>query len=249
MSIVSLPPPTPPSEPPRQPPTRGRAGAPRPPTPPAVPNDAPAALPAKQAEPDSLQALALRALEGETEAFEALHARLHGWLVRLFRQRLGGVDAEQQAEDLTQRTWAGVWRAINERRYDPTRSAISTFVYAVAYNVWLQHLKQARSRSALTEALAREQAGSSMPPSLASFAPVSDDAGTAELLDLVRACLRGEVAAAGLSPDEVDVLRGISQNESDRALADRLGISPSTAHGRKKAALAKLRGYLTSRGV
>ena len=34
-----------------------------------------------------------------------------------------------------------VWKALREGQYDPERSAITTFVYAVANNAWLSHLR------------------------------------------------------------------------------------------------------------
>lgn len=81
----------------------------------------------------SLADLAAAAAQGNAAAFEALHKRLSGGLRKLFVERSGG--RSDVADDLIQRTWVGVWQALRSGRYDPARSAISTFVYAVGHNM------------------------------------------------------------------------------------------------------------------
>lgn len=180
----------------------------------------------------SLADLAADAARGNAAAFEALHKRLSGGLRRLFVERSGG--RSDVADDLVQRTWVGVWQALRSGRYDPARSAISTFVYAVGHNMWLQHL---RSRAA---------AGRAEVDSDHEAVFTGPDSDLAEVLEAIRACLRGE--AGGLTPDERVILRLSGSGSSDRDLAARLRVSPSTANARKRAAFDKLRRHLESLG-
>ena len=90
----------------------------------------------------SLADLCAAAVGGDRAAFEALHRRLGGGVRRLFLDRTSG--RADLAEELGQRTWVGVWQSISSGKYDPTRSAISTFVYAVASKVWLQYLRSSK---------------------------------------------------------------------------------------------------------
>ncbi|MBX3376722.1 MAG: sigma-70 family RNA polymerase sigma factor [Phycisphaeraceae bacterium] len=179
----------------------------------------------------SLADLAAAAAQGNAAAFEALHKRLSGGLRKLFVERSGG--RSDVADDLIQRTWVGVWQALRSGRYDPARSAISTFVYAVGHNMWLQHL---RSRAAGRSEVDTEHEAVFTGP----------DSDLAEVLEAIRACLRGE--AGGLTPDERVILRLSGTGSSDRDLAARLSVSPSTANARKRAAFDKLRRHLESLG-
>src|SRR5262249_62173172 len=94
-------------------------------------NDAPSPLVAELAE------LAAAAMSGNEAAFEQIHRRLSGGLIRFFLTRARG--RPSVAEELAQTTWVHLWRSLRERRYDPSRAAISSFVYAICHNVCLQH--------------------------------------------------------------------------------------------------------------
>jgi RNA polymerase sigma factor (sigma-70 family) len=179
----------------------------------------------------NLAQLAAAAAAGDRASFESLHRRLSGGLRKLFLERSG--NKADVADDLIQRTWVGVWQALSTGRYDPARSAISTFVYAVAHKMWLQHL---RARPGPRD------------PIPAEALPTLDEpaAELAEVLDAVRATLRGE--SGDLTADERAVLRLCGSGASDRDLAARLSISPSTANARKRAAFDKLRRHLASLG-
>lgn len=182
-------------------------------------------------ESQSLADLAAASASGNRQAFESLHRRLTGGLRKLFLQRSG--NKADIADDLIQRTWVGVWQALSSGRYDPTRSAISTFVYAVAHKMWLQHL---RARPPVQHEPELDSGVSHDQP----------DTELAEVLEAVRACLRGE--AGDLTPDERAILRLSGSGASDRDLAARLSVSPSTANARKRAAFDKLRRHLASLG-
>lgn len=163
---------------------------------------------------------------GDAGAFAATHARLNGWIKRLMLERSGRADV---ADDLTQRTWTAVWAAVTSGRYDERRAGLSTFVYAVAQNVWRQRAKED----------ARFQRNDRTPIECEPSADVV--LAEAELIDRMRRVLRDEQA---LTQQERWILRLIGSGVTDRTLAAELGVSPSTAHERKKAVLAKLRALL-----
>lgn len=176
---------------------------------------------------------------GDRAAFEAFHTRLGPWIKRHFLERSGGrVDL---AEDLSQKTWTGVWQAVASRRYDPERSALSTFVYAVAQNVWRQHIRRA-GRAGSTAEFDEQAQGAPRGEEIG----VDDEAALAETLEVLRRALRGDMP--GMTEADVQVLGLIARGMSDRDLAVALGVAPSTAHARKRATLDKLRGRLGPAG-
>jgi len=181
----------------------------------------------------SLAELASASAAGDREAFGALHRRLSGGLRKLFMDRSSG--RADVSDDLIQRTWTGVWQALSAGRYDPSRSAISTFVYAVAHKMWLQHL---RARGPIRE----------MPPveAVSTAEEPQADTDLAEVLEAIRACLRGQ--AGDLSEEDRAILRLSGMGASDRDLAARLGVSPSTANARKRAAFDRIRRHLAGLG-
>lgn len=170
---------------------------------------------------------------GDRAAFEAFHTRLGPWIKRHFLERSGG--RTELAEDLSQKTWTGVWQAVAARRYDPERSALSTFVYAVAQNVWRQHMRRVGRAGPTAEFDEQVQGGG-------DAGAVEDEAALAETLDVIRRALRGDMP--GMTEADVQVLGLIARGMSDRDLAVALGVAPSTAHARKRATLDKLRGRL-----
>jgi len=189
----------------------------------------------------SLQRLAIQAQRGEKPAFERLLRRLEPGLKRVLLRRTGGLG--ELADELAQRTWIAVWQALRDGRYDAERAAISTFVYAVAHKIWLQHLRRA---------------GDAPPPqggfdALLAAAPAGPDNPLAalqasELLDAVRACLHAAGTPFSLTADEHRIVFGLALGESERLLAQQLGVAASTIHARKQMAYAKLRRCLAAKG-
>jgi hypothetical protein len=80
----------------------------------------------------------------------------------------------------------------------------------------------------------------------------SDFARTAEAIELVRLTMRtgagDPVTGGGLTAREIEALRATGEDVTDRDLAQRLAVSPSTAHATRKAALAKLASVLRRAG-
>jgi RNA polymerase sigma factor (sigma-70 family) len=183
--------------------------------------------------PDDLSDLAARAARGDAAAFQRLHHRLNAGLRRLLSRRTH--DAAL-IDDLLQQTWTGVWEALSSGRYDPSRAAISTFVYAVASHTWLRYLRRVRPMESHEEDKA---------PDL--YPDTADEAELAESLDMLRKALDGRLP--DLTEQERWIIRLAAQGAGDRTIAERLRISPSTANQAKQAALGKLRRLLARKGL
>lgn len=194
----------------------------------------------------TLRDLSARAAAGDHGAFEQIHGRVGPGLRRLLLRRSAG--REDIVDDLCQKTWGSVWKALSEGKYDPERSAITTFVYAVANNAWMSHLRGfARDQGYVSGAPA--MLGGEHAESAECDAGLPDEVWAhAETIDCVRACLR-EGGPGGLSESERAIVRAIAAGESDRGLARRLCISSSTVNIRKHSGYAKIRAYLRSRGI
>jgi RNA polymerase sigma-70 factor (ECF subfamily) len=188
--------------------------------------------------PTTLQQLAQRAARGDEAAFELLHHRLVGGLVRYLQRRTG--EPVRVVEELAQTTWVEVWRSLQAGRYDPGRAAFSTFLYAVGAKVVLRHRRRrGRRRGRSLEDLPEEH-----------LAHPGEDLG--DLLDLcdqieaLRRCLDGSCGC--LAEDERRILGGIARGLPEREVARQVGVPPSTAHDRKRAAFRKLRDCLQRSG-
>lgn len=194
--------------------------------------------PSRQASPDprSVEELAAAAARGDEPAFGALRRRFAPGLHRLLLGRAAG--REDVAEDLAQATWVSVWQALRRGQYDPARSAISTFVYAVGHKTWLQYLRRAALQQRVSRELQNEAGGTAASDSAETTSAL------AEAVHLVRECLRGGL----LSAEEVDIVIGAGRGESDRDLAARLNMASSTINAKRRSAYEKIRRALAQRG-
>jgi RNA polymerase sigma factor (sigma-70 family) len=61
---------------------------------------------------DGVHALILRARDGDEQAWEALHALVQPYLLRLARRTLGPAWPEQSVSDLLQGTWLRAWQGL-----------------------------------------------------------------------------------------------------------------------------------------
>jgi RNA polymerase sigma factor (sigma-70 family) len=190
---------------------------------------------------DLIAQLTERAPNGDRGAFEQLLNRFDPGLKRILLRRTGG--QAELCEELAQRTWIAVWQALHEQRYDPQKSAISTFIYAVAYKLWLQHL-----RSAGTAPLSGGVLGTGLLDSEGAADNPAALLHAAELLDAMRGCLHAAGTPFSLTAEERQIVIGLSGGESERALAERLGVAASTIHARKQLAYRKLRQCLSAKG-
>ena len=188
----------------------------------------------------SLKRLADRAQRGDQSAFEALVRWLGPGMKRVLLRWTGG--HIELSEELAHDAWVAVWDVLRDGRYDAKKAAISTFVYAVAHKLWLRHLRRTQraplSYGVLDEMLAASE-GTDNPATTLQVA---------ELLDAVRACLHADGTPFSLSAGERRIAIGLATGESERSLADQLGVAPSTVHARKILAYKKLRRCLTAKG-
>lgn len=186
----------------------------------------------------------------DRSAFDAVHVRFGPGLRAVFARRAGEARTDL-LDDLCQRTWMMTWQAILAGKYDPQRSAISTFIYAVANNVWLRHLRSLgrstlNGRAAQLEEL--EQVMGRSPGGADERDDPAHAAAFAEELQAMRLALgagggsgAGEGGIDVLTRDEREIVLGAARGESDRDLAARLGFAPSTINGKKQSGLEKLR--------
>jgi len=214
--------------------------------------------PEARASRDALQAQFAHAVEllraGDRTALDALHRRLTPGLCRHFQSQLnaagvaGGIgDGGDLAFDLAQRTWEEFWRAVERGVYDPSRARYSTFLYGIAANIWMRarrdRARGVRMRGAERDAQTQAEAASEL---------VGGGSTTtlawAEAIERVRAVIEGGAGTAFSEEDRV-TLRAISEGASERDLAQRMGVSPSTAHDRRTAVLERLRDWLAGKGL
>lgn len=188
---------------------------------------------------DSLRALATAAAAGDERAFEALYTRLAGGVRRFLAKRCG--PRPELIEELTQRAWVELWRAMHERRYDPARSAVSTYLYALSFKLWIKYGRETRGVALDDETLeAALQAGGQE--------SLDDAAHAAELLEALRSCLTADKGPFALTAAERRIVQAAAAGVGERALAGELGLAPSTVHGHKQRGLEKIRKCLTHKG-
>jgi RNA polymerase sigma factor (sigma-70 family) len=189
-------------------------------------------------EQDSMADLAAAAAAGDRGAFEAIHRRLSGGIHRLFLDRAAG--KPEVADDLSQRTWLAAWDSLQKGRYDPARAAITTFVYAIGYKMWLQHLRTVSRPETLVPDVFDGAAADLQTPEYESHA--------AELLTAVRNCLKNQGDDSVLTEEERGIIRASAAGTSDRDIAKQLKIAASTLNARKQSAIEKIRRFLAGLG-
>jgi RNA polymerase sigma factor (sigma-70 family) len=185
-----------------------------------------------------LDDLSQRAVAGDHAALSELHAALTPGLVRHFARKLAGMrESMTLADELAQSTWVLLWSLLQAGKYDPARARLTTFIYAVGHIAWLRFMRE-RQRDA-------RRAGPMPEIDGLDLASGDDPAAGVQLaaeLQLVRDVLAG--AAEGFGPADQELLRAIAMGQSDRELASQLGVSPSTAHQRKRGILQRLAEWL-----
>jgi RNA polymerase sigma-70 factor, ECF subfamily len=180
--------------------------------------------------------LMMRYAGGDLRAFAALYARhrgpLYRYVARLVRDR-------EAADDLFQEIWSRV--IAHRERYEP-RARFSTYLYRVAHNCCIDHLRRAATRPGLVPAC--DETGDEE-PTLALSAPDEDSPESrlerAELL----ACYRAALESLPVEQRDVFLLSeqsGLSLEE----IAAVTGVGLETAKSRLRYALAKLRKALAA---
>ena len=163
--------------------------------------------------------------DGNTAAFEILYRRhndsLYRYLLRLSR-------SPEVAEDLFQEAWSKVIRA--RSRYRPT-ARFSTYLFRVAHNCFIDHLRRDRRHQAL--------------PGADPEQVMADGDRPEDAAESLRARERLEVALAGLPPEQRDAF--LLREEGGLSLEDIAlvtGVNRETAKSRLRYAVAKLRAAI-----
>ncbi|GAA3118026.1 RNA polymerase sigma factor [Streptomyces rectiviolaceus] len=166
--------------------------------------------------------LAVRAAEGDEEAFEALVHRHAPMALRLATRLLG---SRPEAEDAVQDSFVSAWRKLPEFRRD---AQFGTWIYRIVTNRCLNVLRSRRpvvALDSLPEPPAPEH----------EVSPARAAEGHAAVEDLAR-------AMEGLSPEQrvCWVLRELDGAPYE-SIAETVGISPEAVRGR----VFRARRYLT----
>jgi len=166
-----------------------------------------------------VQAVAAR---GDREAFAALF-RHFGPRLKTFFMR--GSMSSGLAEDLVQETMLSVWRKASY--YDPARAGAGTWVFTIARNLRIDHLRRQRN-----------------PADLPSDPPVMPPSLEEELIGVERE-ERVREALAGLSAEQQAIIRlSYYSEKSQSEIAGELGIPLGTVKSRTRLAMNRLRALL-----
>ena len=158
----------------------------------------------------------------DREAFAALF-RHFGPRLKTFFMR-GGMSAGL-AEDLVQETMLSLWRKASY--YDPARAGAATWVFTIARNLRIDHLRRQRNPADL-------------PPDPEDAPPSLEEA----LLGAERE-LRVRKALSGLSTEQQAIIRlSYYSEKSQSEIADELGIPLGTVKSRTRLAMTRLRALL-----
>lgn len=172
--------------------------------------------------------LALRAAEGDINAFAVLVNRYQGPVIR-FCYRMAGSMAD--AEDVGQETFVNLYRSLGRLRRE---SAFSTVVFCYARNAMLNHLRNAGRRRRRLEAFQQENAGAGVDPARPDVRAQAADAA---------ALLETGVAALPAEFREVFVLREF-QGLDYQGIAAVVGCPVGTVRSRLARAREQLRASL-----
>lgn len=158
----------------------------------------------------------------DRNAFAALF-RHFGPRLKTFFMR--GSMSSGLAEDLVQETMLSVWRKASY--FDPARAGVATWVFTIARNLRIDHLRRQRNPADL-------------PPDPEEEPQTLEDA----LLGAERD-LRVRKALSGLSPDQQTIIRLAYYSEkSQTEIASELGIPLGTVKSRARLAMNRLRALL-----
>jgi len=178
-----------------------------------------ASIPAMSAESRTDAELLELIAGGDRNAFEELHRRYARSVLGIALRRLGD---RGRAEDVTQDTFASVWRSAS--RYDPARGQAASWLYTVARNAIVDGLRR------------RPPPTVANPPDVAAGAP-----GPAEEAETEWVSWRVHRAVESLPDHERSLVElaywsGLSQSE----IAEYVGLPLGTVKTRTRAALRRL---------
>lgn len=173
--------------------------------------------------PDALVEMMIQVAQGRDRQAFALLFRYFGPKLKTFFLRWTMSSAA--AEDLVQETMLTVWRKASY--FDAERAGVATWIFTVARNIRIDHLRRLRDPSAL-------------PPDPESAVDTVED----EMLGAERdAAVRDALTA--LSPEQQTIIRlSYFSEKSQTEIAGELGIPLGTVKSRTRLAMNRLRGLL-----
>ena len=174
------------------------------------------------ADPDA--GLMLRVRNGDEAAFSELLS-LYEKKVLNFFLRMG---VQYDAEDLAQQTFLRLYRY--RHRYQP-RAKVSTFLFLLARQVWIDELRKRTRRKRLADAMALETAGEVAPSA-------ADEAASRDVTDVQKALAQLPEAM------RLVVELGVYQELPYSEIAEILEIPEGTVKSRMFNALTQLRTML-----
>ncbi len=174
------------------------------------------------ADPDV--ALMLRIRDGDEAAFSELMTGYEKKVLNFFL-RLG---VQYDAEDLAQQTFLRLYRY--RYRYQP-RAKVSTFLFLLARQVWIDELRKRTRRKKLTDSVALETAGNVAPSA-------ADEVASRDVADVQKALAQLPEAM------RLVVELGVYQELPYSEIAEILEIPEGTVKSRMFNALSQLRTIL-----
>lgn len=173
-----------------------------------------------------LQTLAQAGPSSSDTAAEQAFTALYSFYAPRLKSFLRKQGAGERADDLTQDTMIKVWQ--QAARYDATKASVSTWIYTIARNVWVDALR--REDYPDVEALLQQVEPASTPEAALS---------RAETIRAVQAAL------GNLPPTQQQVLaRTFYHDETQAMIAARTGQPLGTVKSRLRLAFAALRTKL-----
>lgn len=156
---------------------------------------------------------------GDHGAFEELHRRYARPVLGIALRRIGD---RGRAEDVTQDTFASVWRSA--ARFDPSRGKATSWLFTVARNAIIDGLRR------------RPEATIDGAPDVPASGPGPDDTAESEWISWRVHRALETLPAHERSLVELAYWSGLSQSE----IAERLGIPLGTVKTRTRTALRRL---------
>ncbi|MBC7768607.1 MAG: sigma-70 family RNA polymerase sigma factor [Phycisphaerales bacterium] len=171
------------------------------------------------------ESLVARVAGGDRAAFAALFDR-YAARVKAYLIRLGARGA--LAEDLAQDAMVAVWR--RAASFDPTKAKVSTWMFVIARNAWIDRLRREKVELAYRGAL--------------DLSEESDDERPDAAVARIETEEQMQAALMLLSPEQRQVVQlSFFEDRPHSEIAQRLSLPLGTVKSRLRLALAKLRTH------
>lgn len=171
------------------------------------------------------EALIARVARGDREAFARIFAAYAG-KVKGYLLRLGAPPAI--AEDLAQDAMVSIWR--RAASFDVTKAKVSTWVFVIARNAWIDKLRREKTELAYRSAMIVTEE--------------SDDESPGDAAERGQTEEQVSAALATLSDEQRQVVRlSFFEDRPHSEIAERLSLPLGTVKSRLRLALIKLRAH------